>query len=135
MKKIELKINKANYYSSTISLLRLLSILTLLCLGGTLIFRSTLQNFIEEYYIKGSTLSLWISVIGSGLNYYFLWSNYKKSIQTYGPEEHNEPESIKSKRLFGSSKIEYISIAISTVMIALGLWFGAVFLVFGLLNP
>jgi hypothetical protein len=64
-----------------------------------------------------------------------LASNYKKSIKIFGIEEYNEPESVKRGRIFGSTKFEYLSIIISICMLAFGLWFAALFIFIGLLNP
>ncbi|MEX0999862.1 MAG: hypothetical protein WD000_07890 [Thermodesulfobacteriota bacterium] len=129
------ELNKLAYYSSTISLMRTLSVLSLLILGGMLIFRTNLEQTIDEYYIKSATVSLWICVIGCGLTYYNLASNYKKSIKILGIEKYNEPESVERARLFGSTKFEYLSIIISICMLTFGLWFAALFIFMGLLNP
>jgi hypothetical protein len=115
--------------------MRILSVLSLLILGGMLIFRTNLEQTIDGYYIKSATVSLWICVIGCGLTYYNLASNYKKSIKIFGIEEYNEPESVKRARIFGSTKFEYLSIIISICMLAFGLWFAALFIFIGLLNP
>ena len=131
----ELKLNKLVYYSSTLSLIRLLAILSLVLLGGILIFRSTLIESIEEYYVRNATIALWIAVIGCGITYYRLLSNFKKSVRLYGPEEQEEPESVKRSRIFGSSRFEYLSVLLSICMVALGLWFGGLYISLGLLNP
>lgn len=114
---------------------RTLSILSILILGGILIFRNQLIQSIDEYYIKSATVSLWITVIGCGMTYYNLVSNYKKSIKMFGIEEEDEPDSVKRARLFGSTKFEYLSIIISICMLAFGLWFATLFMLMGLLNP
>lgn len=129
------ELNKLVYYSSTISLMRILSALSLLILGGMLIFRTNLEQFVDQYFIKSATVSLWICVIGCGLTYYNLASNYKKSIRMFGVEEYIEPESVKRARLFGSTKFEYLSMIISICMLAFGLWFASLFIFIGLLNP
>jgi hypothetical protein len=115
--------------------MRTLSVLSLLILGGMLIFRTNLEQTIDEYYIKSATVSLWICVIGCGLTYYNLASNYKKGIKIFGIEEYNEPESVERARIFGSTKFEYLSIIITICMLAFGLWFAALFIFMGLLNP
>lgn len=126
-------LKKSVYYSSTNSLIKQLSIVSLILLGAVLIFRNNLELSIQEYYLKSSTISIWICVIGCGLTYYLLASNYKKSMNQYGVEEINEPESIKRARIFGSSKIEYLSIMFSMAMVACGAWFGLIFIILGLL--
>jgi len=116
-------------------LIRILSVLSLLILGWILIFRTNVEQTINEYYIKSATVSLWICVIGCGLTYYNLASNYKKSIKMFGIEKYDEPESVKRARLFGSTRFEYLSIIVSICMLAFSLWFAALFILMGLLNP
>jgi hypothetical protein len=99
-----------------------------------LIFRSSIEQRIDAYYIKSATVTLWVCVIGCGLTYYNIVSNYKKSIKMFGLDELNQTESINRVRLFGSTKLEYLSIIVSICMIAFGLWFGGLFILMGLLN-
>jgi len=130
-----LVLNKLIYYNSTVGLIRQISIVFLILLGAILIFRNSLELTIHEYYIKSVTVSLWICVIGCGLTYYILISHYKKSLKMFGLEEANEPESVKRARIFGSTRSEYLSIIVSTGMVAVGTWFGIIFILLGLLNP
>jgi len=129
-----LVLNKQVYYRSTVSLIKALTVVSVVLLGGILIFRNDLESTIDEYYIKSATVSLWICVIGCGLSYYILNSNHKKSLKMFGVEEVSEPESVKRARLFGSTKFEYLSIIISTCMLAVGMWLGIFFSLLGLLN-
>lgn len=131
-RRVELK--KHVYYDSTVDLIKLLSILSVLALGAILLFYSKLEQIIDTYYIKSATIALWICVIGCGLTYYNIVSNYKKSIKMFGIEEPNQTESINSARLFGSTKFEYLSIMVTICMMMFGLWFGGLFILLGLLN-
>jgi len=123
-----------DYYNSTVNLIKLLSILSLLVLGGILIFRSSIEQIIDTSYIKSATVTLWICLIGCGLTYYNIISNYKKSIKMFGLDELNQTESINRARLLGSTKFEYLSIIVSVCMMAFGLWFAGLFILMGLLN-
>ena len=129
-----LVLNKQVYYRSTVNLIKALTVISVVLLGGILIFRNDLESIIDEYYIISATLSLWICVIGCGLSYYILNSNYKKSLKMFGVEEVSEPESVKRARLFGSTRFEYLSIIISICMLAIGIWLGIFFSLLGLLN-
>ena len=53
----------------------------------------------------------------------------------FGIEEYDEPESVKRARQFGSTRFEYLSIIVSICMLAFSLWFAALFILMGLLNP
>lgn len=129
-----LVLNKQVYYRSTVNLIKALTVISVVLVGGILIFRNDLESKIDEYYIKSATLSLWICVIGCGMSYYILNSNYKKSLKMFGIEEVSEPEPVKRARLFGSTRFEYLSIIISICMLAIGMWFGIFFSLLGLLN-
>lgn len=123
-----------DYYNSTVNLIKILSILSLLVLGGILIFRSSIEQIIDTSYIKSATVTLWICLIGCGLTYYNIISNYKKSIKMFGLDELNQTESINRARLLGSTKFEYLSIIVSVCIMAFGLWFAGLFILMGLLN-
>jgi len=129
---VELK--KLVYYNSIVNLIKLLSILPLLALGGILIFRSSFEQIIDEDYIKSATVALWVSLIGCGLSYFNFVSNYKKSIEMFGLEDPDQTESIKRIRLFGPTISGYLFIIVSICMLAFGLWFGVLFILLGLLN-
>jgi len=131
-RRVELK--KHAYYDSTVDLIKILSILSVLALGAILIFHSKLEQVIDTYYIKSATIALWICVIGCGLSYYNIVSNYKKSIKMFGIEEPNQTESINRARLFGSTRFEYLSVIPSICMLAFGFWFSGLFILLGLLN-
>jgi len=123
-----------DYYNSTVNLIKILSILSLLVLGGIVIFRSSIEQIIDTSYIKSATVTLWICLIGCGLTYYNIISNYKKSIKMFGLDELNQTESINRARLLGSTKFEYLSIIVSVCIMAFGLWFAGLFILMGLLN-
>ena len=133
-KENRLGLNKLVYYNSTVRLIRILSGISIISLGGILILGGETEQLVDEHYVKSATVSFWICVIGSGLTYYILNSNFKKSIKMFGVEELNEPESVKRARLFGSTRFEFLSILISSAMLAIGLWFGLFFLIAGFLN-
>ncbi len=93
-------LTKHAHYGSTVELIKLLSVFSVLVLGAILIFHSSLERAIDAYYIKSATIALWICVIGCGLSYYNIISNYKKSIKMFGIEEPSQSESINNARLF-----------------------------------
>ena len=130
----QIEIQKKVYYKSTLSLIMLLSIISLLSLGGILIFRNYIELVVEESYVKSATIALWISLIGGGLTYYNFVSNYRKSIKLFGIQEPNQAQAINRARLFGSTRFEFLSAIISICMLAFGFWFTVLFLIMGLLD-